>query len=176
MPIKIPENIQDYVKYDETSPSGLRWIKYDVKNQKTVGDCAGCKQSNGYWSLGFKKNSFLCHRVIFFLLNKYVPDFIDHIDGNRSNNKILNLRAASIQENSWNQKKNKRNTSGAKGVQSWTYKRNGKTIDYWRCRIVCNNTEHVRCFQKSEYTFEYCREFIKTMRKQYHKEFSNNGN
>ena len=48
----------------------------------------------------------------------YLPKFVDHIDGNKQNNRIENLREASKQENSQNQKVRWTNSSGVKGV-SW---------------------------------------------------------
>lgn len=41
---------------------------------------------------------------------------VDHIDGNKSNNRIDNLRPASVSQNAWNSKKRVNNTSGYKGV------------------------------------------------------------
>ncbi len=41
---------------------------------------------------------------------------IDHINGNKSDNRIDNLRLATFSENSWNAEKRSDNTSGHKGV------------------------------------------------------------
>ena len=60
------------------------------------------------------------------------PDIIDHIDGDGSNNKIENLRAATIFQNGWNAKKSSRNKSGYKGV-SFNTQRNK-----WRAAIHVN--------------------------------------
>ena len=57
------------------------------------------------------------HRITWKLLKKEEPSsVIDHIDGNKSNNNIDNLRMATKSENNSNCGKNKRNTSGFKGV------------------------------------------------------------
>jgi hypothetical protein len=50
--------------------------------------------------------------------NGYLPELVDHIDGNKLNNRIENLREASKQENAQNQKIRLTNSSGVKGV-SW---------------------------------------------------------
>lgn len=42
--------------------------------------------------------------------------FVDHLDSDRTNNKLKNLRVVTEQENFKNRKKSKRNTSGHTGV------------------------------------------------------------
>jgi uncharacterized protein YigA (DUF484 family) len=70
--------------------------------------------------------------------NGYLPDLIDHIDGNKLNNRIENLREASKQENCQNQKVRLTNSSGVKGV-SW-HKANKKWIV-----AVCKNYKSYYC-------------------------------
>lgn len=50
------------------------------------------------------------HRMIFLHQNGYLPDTTDHIDGNRFNNRIENLRSITQQQNCLN-KKHKSNSS-----------------------------------------------------------------
>jgi hypothetical protein len=59
-----------------------------------------------------------------------IPDgkVIDHIDGNRKNNVISNLRLLDKSENTRNCKKREDNTSGETGV----YKTGGKWVADWR--------------------------------------------
>ena len=45
-----------------------------------------------------------------------LPKYIDHIDGNRLNNRIENLRACTATENLCNSKTRSDNISGTKGV------------------------------------------------------------
>ncbi|HCD2903298.1 TPA: HNH endonuclease, partial [Klebsiella pneumoniae] len=49
-------------------------------------------------------------------------NMIDHIDGNRENNKINNLREATAEQNMWNSAAGKNNKTGVKGV-SWDGRR-----------------------------------------------------
>jgi hypothetical protein len=63
----------------------------------------------------------------------YTPEFVDHIDGNKLNNKITNLREATREQNQQNTKLSKRNTSGQKGVV-WR-----KDTQKWRVKIAANN-------------------------------------
>lgn len=66
------------------------------------------------------------HRIIFMMFYGYMPEYVDHIDGNPLNNKIENLRAATNTKNQYNAKISKRNTSGYKNV-SWD-----KACNKWR--------------------------------------------
>ncbi len=79
---------------------------------------AGTLTPTGYVKAKIGKKAYPIHRLVFLLHHGYLPEFIDHIDGNRSNNKIENLRSATKAENSANQKIRTTNTSGMKGV-SW---------------------------------------------------------
>ena len=74
------------------------------------------------------------HRLvaITFLTNPENKKCVDHIDNNRQNNNLINLRFATHSQNSQNQPMSKRNKSGTKGV-CWNKKTNKwtaqKTID-----------------------------------------------
>jgi hypothetical protein len=84
-----------------------------------VGQIAGCiHKGNGYVHVKIKAKCFKAHRLIFFYHHGYLPECVDHIDGDKTNNKIENLRAATKEENCHNQKIRSTNTSGCKGV-SW---------------------------------------------------------
>ena len=50
-----------------------------------------------------KKHCICAHRLAWFLHYETLPiNSIDHIDGNRSNNRIENLRDVTSQQNQWN--------------------------------------------------------------------------
>lgn len=67
--------------------------------------------------------SFKAHRIIWAMHHRQWPYLIDHVDGNRQNNKIKNLRTVSDLENGQNCKRSKRNKSGVTGV-CWIKKTN----------------------------------------------------
>jgi hypothetical protein len=60
--------------------------------------------------------SYYLHRVIWLLVHGEWPETVDHIDGDRSNNRLANLRSVSHLENMKNCRRSVRNTSGITGV------------------------------------------------------------
>lgn len=60
---------------------------------------------------------FGCHQLIFFYHHGYVPELIDHIDGNYLNNKIENLQPLNNQLNATKAGMFSHNTSGYRGVR-----------------------------------------------------------
>lgn len=72
--------------------------------QAILGVKMGCKNKAGYWVIWLNKKTHYTHRLIFLFHHGYLPEFIDHIDGDRSNCKIENLRAATRSQNNSNKK------------------------------------------------------------------------
>jgi len=54
--------------------------------------------------LQINKKSYLKHRIAWFYIHGDLPEFIDHINGNRLDNKITNLRPVTKRQNSQNKK------------------------------------------------------------------------
>lgn len=109
-----------FVYYDETSPSCLRW-KVDIKSGRgytkilvKAGDVAGTKEK-GYWHCQISKKRVYNHRVI-WVLHGNNETSIDHINGDTFDNRINNLREANHQQNMQNLKKFITNKSGVTGV------------------------------------------------------------
>jgi hypothetical protein len=59
---------------------------------------------------------YFAHRVIWAIHRGQWPEFIDHIDGRRDNNRLENLRCVSRAENAKNMRQGSRNRSGVTGV------------------------------------------------------------
>ncbi|MCI4215683.1 HNH endonuclease [Dickeya dianthicola] len=91
---------------DTESPSGLTW-KRALSQRVKIGACAGTLGKDGYWSVQLKGKKYAVHRIIWSLTNGAIPagHCIDHIDGDRSNNNILNLRLATRAQNNQNARK-----------------------------------------------------------------------
>ena len=81
-------------------------------------------------------NPYLYHRVCWALAKREQPLYIDHINGDGTDNRLVNLRSVEPTENNRNQRKNKLNTSGHMGVNRY-----GKGTDRWVAFIWINNKQ-----------------------------------
>jgi len=72
--------------------------------------------STGYRSFGFFGSSTLLHRAIFLYYKGFLPKIVDHIDQDKTNNRIENLRESTRSGNGANRKKYSR-TREYKGVE-----------------------------------------------------------
>ena len=85
-----------------------------------------------YWDRLFNLN-FLVHRLIWLYMTGLHPEHeIDHINGNRKDNRWCNLRSVTAFDNARNQGERKDNTSGCRGVN---YKSSGRGKKRWVARI-----------------------------------------
>jgi len=103
-----------------------------------IGQIAGCvHKGKGYIHVKIKAKAFKAHRLVFLYHHGYLPECVDHIDGDKTNNKIENLRAATKEENCHNQKIRSTNKSGYKGVK-WV-----EHCKKWQVE-VCKNYKQLR--------------------------------
>lgn len=88
----IDDLLREYIAYDETSPSGLRWIK-DKGKVKAGTPAMTSANRHGYLRGRFNQQYYRAHRVVWFLFYGEWPYFeIDHINRDRTDNRIHNLR------------------------------------------------------------------------------------
>lgn len=84
---------------------------------KTSGEPAGhFDKKIGYYRVKAYGKAWLTHRVIFALEHGWWPKMVDHIDRDKTNNKVSNLRAAYRNQNTVNSQTRSDNTSGWRGV------------------------------------------------------------
>tara|TARA_E500000318_G_C3530232_1_gene200160 strand:+ start:173 stop:694 length:522 start_codon:yes stop_codon:yes gene_type:complete len=78
---------------------------------------AGNIDKFGYRTIKIEGQTYKAHRLVWkYHCGKDPKEFIDHIDGNRSNNNMENLREATTQQNGYNRGPSKNNKLGIKGV------------------------------------------------------------
>ena len=134
--MKNKKDIKDCLKIDKNSKTGLCWTQ-DVGKVKAGDEAFTAIKSGGYYGGSFNYKSYSTHQVIMFLEHgKWSNNqlHIDHIDGNKLNNKVDNLRFVSATGNqrNANRKIQSNNTSGISGLSlSFRY---GK--DRWRAQYA----------------------------------------
>lgn len=118
-------NFNDWFYYDETSPSGIRWkvdrwSGQDYRVLRIAKDTvAGSVNSKGYWQVILQKKGYRVHRVIWEMLNGPLKteEQIDHIDQNKGNNLISNMRVVTNTVNKRNSGMYSNNSTGITGVR-----------------------------------------------------------
>jgi hypothetical protein len=137
------EIIDGYENYEVSNLGNVR----NVKTGKILKPRVNC---NGYKQIGLhgiKSKTTPLHRLISlaFIDNPENKPCIDHIDNNRTNNNISNLRWATLGENSHNSNIRKSNTSGVKGVGF------NKASNKWRARITVDGIKiHLGSYDTKE--------------------------
>jgi len=130
------------------------------------GDEAEYINNRGYKVVRINKAPYLQHRLIWVMHGNEPVDFLDHIDGDKLNNRIENLRPATVSENKWNTKVPITNTSGIKGV-CWN-----KNQMRWNGHVRFKGKQHhVGSFENKE----ECAKAVKEFREKLHGDFANHG-
>lgn len=150
------DTLRQLLRYDAHSGE-LIWLERGIdlfKNQRScstwnanyAGKVAGHFHPNGYIYLGIFGKLYSAHRVAFYMHHGSISEKeIDHINGIKSDNSIVNLRQVSRITNMRNTKKSLSNTSGMTGVY-WD-----KCIGKWTSKIGVNGRSvHLGCFEKIE--------------------------
>lgn len=115
MPDVTCERLRKIIDYDPTT-GVFRW-HVSARGHRRAGAHAGCLDHKGYRRIGIDWRIYKAHRLAWLIMHGHWPDNeIDHIDGNRDNNAIVNLRLATSQQNAANRQITRNNTSGFKGV------------------------------------------------------------
>jgi hypothetical protein len=142
---------------------GFLYRKITRSSRAIKGEIAGRLHPNGYRYVSINKKKYLEHRIIFALHYNFFPETVDHIDLNKSNNKIKNLRAATHQENCYNRPIRKDNSSGVAGV-NWS-----KVYKKWVVRITVNGK---RKFLGRFSDLQVAKTIAEATRIELHKEFA----
>lgn len=134
---------------------------------------AGCLDVSGYWLITYKKRTHGAHRLVWVWHFGKIPKgkFIDHIDGNKSNNKIENLRLCDDKQNQWNAKTQSRNKTGVKGLSVWN-KYYGKI---YVAEITFRKKRYAKSFQFSDAGKLSAEKWLVQTREHLHAEFANHG-
>lgn len=124
----------EYFSYDYKSGKFI-WLKNSCVVDR-VGTEAGSLDKYGYRILRLKMKRYKAHRVAWYLYYGVWPiKFIDHINGDVSDNRIGNLREVSNRENQQNQVKHRAGklpgVSFHKKQQKWVAQISANNKHFW---------------------------------------------
>lgn len=119
--------LHELFSYEPTTGFLLR--RRPVRGPKGKHRYAGWKTREGYIKIFVDGRPYQAHRLVWLYLRGFLPARIDHVNGDRSDNRIDNLRLATVAQNAHNRGATKANPVGMKGVSF--YPRNGQ----WRAQI-----------------------------------------
>ena len=95
-----------------------------IWNTRYAGTKAGCMDGEGYIGVKLFDRHQLAHRLAWAIHYGVWPDQIDHINHDRTDNRLVNLRNVSVSENNRNVRLPSRNASGVVGV-GWDSRQGG---------------------------------------------------
>lgn len=125
------EELKERYKY--CSKTGVFTRAKDIRSYKK-GTIAGTKTNNGYIRIKIGGKPYMAHRLAWLYAHGEMPcGEIDHINHNRADNSISNLRIVLHKDNMKNRRRHKDNTSGTTGV-FWR-----KRDSRWVATIKVNN-------------------------------------
>jgi hypothetical protein len=150
------DEIQNKVFYRE---GNLYWRT--PLGRAVAGRKIGTKTRNGYlivnWPMATRRHKLLVHRLIWMMFNDTLPPLIDHINRNKEDNRIENLRPLSFTENARNCGNKPRKYDLPRGVtiQKGRYKAQIK---------LDGKTAHIGIFNTSEEAATAYAQFVAKLR------------
>lgn len=152
------------LEYNEDSPSCLVWACDKQLREGVVVARKGLPAGGDdglYYRVGYTGNDGLwyrekCHRIVWEMHNGEIPEgmCIDHIDRNKLNNKIDNLRLVTQALNARNSLPSGKNPTGVVGVTYHEENRNGILVKKYYARIMVNGKGKTKSFCVGKYTEE----------------------
>lgn len=136
--------LRQVLNYDPETGK-LTWL-VRVAPRVRIGDEAGNVTTRGYKKVSVRYRPYQAHRLAWLLtFGRWPNDQIDHINGDRADNRLCNLRECNHSENQQNRKTAKNSTSGLTGV-TWH-----KDQKRWRTQIgVGRRKYHIGHFDSKE--------------------------
>lgn len=108
------DRLRELLQYN---PETGIFTRRSKRGRYKAGAPTGCVSPIGYLQIRVDQKLYYAHRLAWLYAHGRWPvHMIDHIDGDKLNNRLTNLREATAQQNAQNVGKRSHNTSGLKGV------------------------------------------------------------
>jgi|WetSurSiteA1Bulk_404760.scaffolds.fasta_scaffold70483_2 hypothetical protein len=113
------------------------WVEHPWFKSYAGRPVAGNRDKDGYARVSINDKNVKLHRLAFlFMLGEMPPAEVDHINGDKTDNRWCNLRLAERAQNGQNIRDSGRNTSGIIGV-NWN-----NHEQKWQVRVMAFGTRH----------------------------------
>lgn len=108
------ERLRQLFIYDPDTGNFIR--RFDIHGAWKAGQIAGTLNKEGYIAINIDKKPRRAHRLAWLYVYGTSPPEIDHVNGNRADNRLKNLRAATRGQNAANSCLRKNSKIGMKGA------------------------------------------------------------
>lgn len=127
------DRVKELVSYN---PDTGELFAIKSSGNRASGSKLGKPRKDGYSRIAIDGVYVYTHRVAFAIYYGYWPEFVDHANGNRADNRAINLRQATIFENN-------RNAAGKRGSASCFRGVSKRGKSRWRARIRTSDGRHL---------------------------------
>jgi hypothetical protein len=143
-PLPPIERLKEVFAIDDSSPSGLRNLV--TRGRLKAGKPAGVKTA-AYWIAAIDKKYYTVQRIVYALHFSCDPgdNLVDHINRNRFDNRVSNLRLVNHHKNATNCGVFSHNTTGVRGVSY-----NKRDNVYYAQIKINQKTKHLGSFRSIE--------------------------
>jgi len=141
---------------------------YLIRNRTGVAVESKVTKHHQYARVVIDSKPYAMHRMIFLWHHGYLPKVTDHIDGDKTNNRIENLREVTYQQNSFNKKRDCISRSPYKGVKPSSRARKNGFVPWEVCITVDRKPMHFGTFDD----IEVANQVAIAAREKYHGQFA----
>ncbi len=134
------DEIRQVLAYNPETGKLSRMKKWGSKD---VGSEPGCKSKCGYWQVGVFNRTYTAQQLAWVLhYGEWPNGLIDHINRNRMDNRIVNLRCVHRSYNAHNTGIRANNTSGMTGVRRRSSRGSALYKPCWEAYISVEGVRH----------------------------------